>query len=437
MDCHRESLVAALFWHLGSSDSMNHLKFAPFNLIFGTLYSVILLVFFRITRSTNLLLIGDSLDRHIVTSWCRQHGVTKDALLWGHKDIMYGRKAKQPTVFCNSSNGDSIASLHVFGSSNGPYLWIQEDKASSTTPRIKLALQSYEEQIGKVDTVIFNAVHWDLRPQTVEDEFRNTTININVEPFLRSLETMKNDTNDRLDELIKLVGVNVVVGLRNSPYALCYNESSAGKLLREYNNMVRSVAKSRNLTFYDYDNDLWSSVGYNYSMRPHVFEDLSHPKPYYSRSAGEKLLRRKYSQMVEYTAPAKNRCSFGSVPLPYEGIHYLIHNCTNITVSLLLPNEFKSDDIGKGMRYPLNTFNTTAAVDNSSYFMDIKNLYYTENTNGTRYTYTGVTEEFLLSRHLGPADIFMVPIGIIQSIIPNGSIDYLPPPAKHRKHDER
>lgn len=66
----------------------------------------------------------------------------------------------------------------------------------------------------------------------------------------------------------------VDVGLWNTPLSPFYQVRDArGMLFYSSNEMIRNISKNRNITFYDYDNDLWDSVNYNYSLQPLLFYD--------------------------------------------------------------------------------------------------------------------------------------------------------------------
>ena len=111
----------------------NHFCFVEFALLLAT-YVI------HTTQGKNLLLIGDSIDRHIVTNWCKEHGLEKTSHVWGTSNIGLAKGAKQSSAFCKSSAGHNLASIHIFASSEGPYLWVQNDKFTATTSNVMLLL---------------------------------------------------------------------------------------------------------------------------------------------------------------------------------------------------------------------------------------------------------------------------------------------------------
>jgi len=56
-------------------------------------------------------------------------------------------------------------------------------------------------------------------------------------------------------------------------------EKAAGHLLKEFNNVIRKIASTKNLTLFDYDKEVWGTVGFDYSEEPFIFRDWIHPKP--------------------------------------------------------------------------------------------------------------------------------------------------------------
>lgn len=393
-------------------------------LIAGALYFISL---YNVVQSRKLLLIGDSVDRLTVTAWCNRHGTHKISANWGDASMKYGRKSKQPTSVCNNTRGDSIASVHIFGSSNGPYLWVDNDKFTGTAQRIRHALQLYSTQFGHVDQIIFNAVLWDLRPQFVIGE--NDTDSKSAVPYLKTLKTMESDVNSRLDELLEVVGSKVDVGVRNTPYSPGYEEKGLGPLYRDYNQMMRKIARNRNITFYDYDFDLWSSVKYDYRKHKDVFADISHPKPSYNRAAAEKMLGQRYSRFYQNNMVVKDNsnCSFSLNMTSSSSFSFLLNNCPNLSISLI--QVVDDEKINDGVNDPYD-------ITSYGYYLtkkyDIESLYFSNIVNGTRCIWNNVSEQFLLKHSIGSADIYRIPMNVLSSMKLLGSASLLP----HRISEE-
>ena len=46
----------------------------------------------------------------------------------------------------------------------------------------------------------------------------------------------------------------------------------------KFNEIIRRIASERNLTLFDYDKEVWSTVGFDYSQEKNMFRDWIHPK---------------------------------------------------------------------------------------------------------------------------------------------------------------
>ena len=400
----------------------------PFSFRFFVIGALCFTSFNNVVRSKNLLLIGDSVDRLIVVAWCSKHGIHKVPTNWGDNVMKYGRKNKKPTSVCNNTKGDSIASLHIFGSSNGPYLWVDHDNSTGTANRIQLALRLYSQQIGKVDQIIFNAVLWDIRPQFVMGD-NNTRDHKVAAPFVQTLQTMETNVRSRLDELVKTVGSGVDVGIRNAPYSPGYETKGIGQLYHNYNQMMRKIAREKRITFYDYDFDLWSPVKFDYDKQKELFVDISHPRSSHNRAAGEKMLGHKYSRFYqnEISLRKDNRCSFGRNSSTNDSFAYILNECPNLSISLLQVTADKDID---------TELNSPDDLNYHQYYMNNKcevgKLYYTNIMNGTRYIWNNLSEQFLVRRSLGSADIFRIPAHALSNLVFLGSSFLLP----HKKSEE-
>ena len=138
---------------------MNLIKF-----LFLVLFAITLSQFAAVGKNV-VLLIGDSVDRGTVHSWCVLQGLEKippTAIIWawGDSNIKYGDHTKQPSVICvNLINNNTLAALHIFGSKNGGYLYVNpRDYYAKTVPRVQLALRLFYEQIGPPDQIFFSTI---------------------------------------------------------------------------------------------------------------------------------------------------------------------------------------------------------------------------------------------------------------------------------------
>lgn len=231
-------------------------------------FLVIILALALNTQAENVLLIGDSVDRYTVFDFCGKHNATIQA--WGDHSIKYGgqKGTKTPSAYCELPNGDSIAFLHIFGSSGtGPYLYIDtwKDPYAATTPRIMKALELYHQQIGfkKLSKIIFHSLLWDFRPfrsDVLDDEyqakvkqtgtfkslqdFRSSYIN---EHKNESLVQQQVDIIGRLHEILQIIESHapnhtITIGVRTAAW---YQDG--GVMIHATNDLVRLIAKASKL----------------------------------------------------------------------------------------------------------------------------------------------------------------------------------------------
>ena len=370
-----------------------------------------------VAECKNVLLIGDSVDRNMVTYWCKKHGVVKTASTWGNPNIRDGRKSKQPTSFCNNSAGDYFAAVHIFGSSNGPYLWVDTDKFSATSIRMKLAVDSTKE-IGPLDEVIYNSELWDMRPQFVQKELEKK-YELEVKSYEKNLTIIEQDTNLRLDELVAMIGDNVKLGLRTSAWSPGYGYFGAvGELFRDYNTMLRRLSVERNLTLYDYDSDLWSAVSYNYSMHSVLFLDIAHPSHVNSLLAGEKIMGQRFTKFYHTNTPQMTNSLCSTLNSTNESVMNLLHRCTNYSISLLYAIDSDRDD----EEHSNIPYNISTSRNDSLEHIPLDKLYYSDVRNSTRYIWTNLTHAFLLHHRLGVADILKVRKNVLDSLVIFGTV---------------
>jgi hypothetical protein len=201
-----------------------------------------------------------------VFDWCKYQNATVHA--WGDNSIKYGgqKGTKMPSAYCELENGDSIAFLHIFGSSGtGPYLYIDTrgDPYAATTPRIIKALQLYNDQIGlnKLTKIIFSSILWDFRP------YRSDVLDYNYEQETKKHNTqfknftefrnhyiaehknatyieMQRDIVGRLYDILHILSHHVPdhkiqLGVRTAAW---YEDG--GLVIHGMNDLVRSIAKA-------------------------------------------------------------------------------------------------------------------------------------------------------------------------------------------------
>lgn len=248
-----------------------------------------------------VLLLGDSTDRQIVENWCAHSngtGFVTHRIGWGPKTLKYGGKSDilSPN-YCVDSEGNSIASIHVFGSSpHGPYYSDDWEVDNRTNPfadfeirdssyRTTEGVRSYCDLYGTPDCVFLKTVNWD-----------NIAVADGKDPSAAS--NFLANTAARLADIRSVVGEGVLVGVATVPQVY-----DGRGLAPQLNAQLRDYAAQRDLLLYDYDMDVWSSVGFHYNVETQLkimrLKDQIHPVPFYSALAGQKLLQRAYSGYLQ------------------------------------------------------------------------------------------------------------------------------------------
>jgi hypothetical protein len=142
------------------------------------------------SRSFEMLIIGDSLDRLMTFDWCdhlasfhRQDRDSNPAIandprnadynisIWltfpqnltttKPKDYTKGWRCRNP------KSGDTLSATHIYGSADtGPYYYgIADDGFNyvDTKPRIQFILENYLAKFGFPDMVFFHSTQWDSK----------------------------------------------------------------------------------------------------------------------------------------------------------------------------------------------------------------------------------------------------------------------------------
>jgi hypothetical protein len=302
----------------------------------------------RKVASDSVLLLGDSIDRHTVLEWCelkRKQGIKTISSEWGASSLKYSNiHGRQASFFCSTMN-DSIAFVHIFGSNaTGPYRKHfgngEVDPYQNTNARLNLSISLYQSKFGVPDRIIFHTGLWDVG-------------NLQIYRFTRkAMDLFTVNTNLRIEEIQQMVGKRVDVGLRTAAYS-----AASAKLTTVFNKVIRQIAIEKNLTLYDLDHDVWSTVDFDYSLESTLFQDYVHPKPAYLNSIGEKLLGYQFTSSIRFanTTTADAYEKRFQIPFSNSSTVYLWQNTlTNTTLYINYMNktihEVASKDILHALR---------------------------------------------------------------------------------------
>ena len=229
-----------------------------------------------------ILLLGDSIDRITVHEWCsykeKQGFRVKLTPSWCDEYEVSRNAHRWHCTSCQTDN-DTIGSVHLFGSGErGPYHFSDSnDEYEPTKIRLSVMIPKFISLYGVPDRVMFHTSQWDARC----GEFST----------YKSIDKFRFDTTSRLDEILAIVGDKSDVGLRTAAWSI-----RGGSGIREYNVAIREMALQKNLTLYDFDHDIWSSVNHDFTKEWHLFRDEIHPVSPFPERAGEKLLGNRFTR---------------------------------------------------------------------------------------------------------------------------------------------
>lgn len=328
--------------------------------------------FISVVKSDNLLLLGDSVDRHACDEWCTTKsrlGTVTNSTVWGPWALAADRMAQGRfgTLYCRT-HLDSVAYAQIYGSNAvGPYRKYglgsdPKDVYDHTTARLNLSISSYISLYGLPDRIIFQTVQWDVAHLVAVVRKFNTT---------EAAMKFKSNVLARIDEIVHLAGGSVDVGVRTGPRSLSHFD-----LVHTLNEVLREIAFERNVTLYDYDLDVWSSVNFDFKMETTLFRDWIHPRYPYSAVAADKMLGRQFSSAMTIKQGAKSslyyRNRFEASPLNSTVVYLWQDATTNETFFFNRANNSRhsapNEDLIKALRlgpHDVYRFTGTALYTNT------------------------------------------------------------------------
>lgn len=238
-----------------------------------------------------LLLLGDSIDRYTVHEWCalkESQGFRVDFKTSWCSEFEENRGPhKWHCCSCQTEN-DTVAAVHLFGSSsNGPYhQGVATDVYQPTKHRLTVMIPKFVSLFGNPDRVMFHTSQWDMRARGADS--------------YTPVDVFRNDTITRLVEVRAMIGDKVDLGVRTAGWSV-----RGGRVLKEYNDAIKDIAHAKNLTFFNFNFDIWSTVGFNLTKEWHLFRDDIHPLCPYPERAAERMLDRLYTNFVEFGSVEK------------------------------------------------------------------------------------------------------------------------------------
>jgi hypothetical protein len=258
---------------------------------------VAFLIFATVSRSfveaisTKVLLLGDSVDRYITEDYCQSEGL--NATAWGERYLKYSRNRKsvvkfaprnQPAIYCKDRHNNTLASVHIFGvAATGPYhsgfKSDDNDPYVDTLPRIKKSIEIFISQFGYPTRIILHTAMWDSKYVYQRDA--------NYYWTGKGRHNYSSDfavnLKQRIDDIFATVGNISRIGLRTAVW-------DEGPTIRNFNRIIREVAIEKNTFLFDYDAEVWSTVGFNAQLIGYLLRDAVHPHPNHTAAAGYKIM---------------------------------------------------------------------------------------------------------------------------------------------------
>jgi hypothetical protein len=220
---------------------------------------------FKTSCPPKILLMGDSVDRHLVEDFCISKSGSSEAVHnWSYKMFGY-RTHALGAALCNLTEG-IVGHLHFFGSNaSGPYLHnlssTIEDPFIDTEARICKGIEVYSRNVAVPTLIAFQVLLWDVYIYAripVAD-------NVKAQRYKESMFARVKDIQACKHKLSTLM-------LRTVP-AMLWNNN----LVVLFNGVMKSIARDLGIRILDYDSMLWG-MDRNMTREQTLFRDQMHPR---------------------------------------------------------------------------------------------------------------------------------------------------------------
>ena len=345
--------------------------------------------------ATKIVLLGDSLDRHIAEDWCawtnsKEKPDDKVVHKWGPDSLHYGGlSATISPSTCLNAAGDSISTVHLFGSSaDGPYYWDDWEvlnaqfEVRNSSFRVTKSLEVYIETFGVPDKVFFKTGNWDM---ALDRDFKDHSA---ANHYLANMARILGEIREVLRRYPQ-----VKIGVMTCPTNY-HRDTVVVKL----NEQLREFAAAQSLLMYDYDADVWATTGFNFNKDVHqkIFRGHDydvHPISLYSIMAGEKLLGHAHSA---YYQPRGHR------PNPSPLVGSPVHRT--------IPRHYRDFLVVRGVEEGVDEGEKAGEGASSG------ELFFLEVVNGTWHKWSGLRPADLALLHLSAADILQLSAALLDTI---------------------
>lgn len=224
-----------------------------------------------IIRNVSILILGDSTSRIMIKSGCAEFGGIEERWISDEIRLRHARE-----LSCRFPNGDIIAYLMIFGSNRvGPYHLgyanSDEDRYVDTELRVPLALLHFNYKYGHPGIVVLKTDLWDLHSVNLQasgpswDRGEITDKSAMYSHWMNNTLSILDFIRAQLP--LSYLAVQTSANIRWSL-----------DIFFEYQNMLRLVARSRDVNTFIYDvQQLFVGIPLD-----SLLSDGHHPTPQYS-----------------------------------------------------------------------------------------------------------------------------------------------------------
>ena len=286
--------------------------------------------------------------------------VVGEESVWNDGSITY-QSAHAAMNLCYNADGDSLAFVMHFGSHpTGPYAsMLSTEPLVASAARIGRAMHLYLSKVGRPSRVFYSSATWDAGTTMHRSYSSNNTLldTPGSAVWLADAAAFEAQVHGRLDDILAAVALHDNSSSSGSSGSSSSSSSSGGgggawrpglasfhgvelavrtacwvtkqkDRLHTYNDVMRRIAASRNISLYDFDRDCWGTSKDDVrSSASYILRDFVHPRTPFTATAGDKMMALAHSAYFQYrgahpatlTKLADLRASFalpGGRPVP-------------------------------------------------------------------------------------------------------------------------
>lgn len=323
------------------------------------LYFIVVSLLLVRVASLRVLLIGDNSDELAITQWCSKDEVGSiSSKLLGSFSFM---------SCISTKTDDMITSLKLFDTSYSNGVLTTHNPLSSQAAVIQhlssgLSFLS-QQNLTHFDIIYLNSALFDIEMMLDSQAagsitpFKYTRFSSEYNSSMQSYGAVISQRIDTIQQFYSPKNKNSIVGLRTGVTVCNKVDKLANRQLRrlqesaanidskalshaihDVNDVLRNIARSRDATLYDYDQDIWSSVDFSYHLCVRILWDDYRPLPYYGMLYIKKVLGIRYSRYLHPRGASKHI-------FRYNAFHSLQQALPNTEILLLRHKSINYHDL--------------------------------------------------------------------------------------------